>query len=57
MASDFVMFFLRMGLIITFWLFTWRLIEPRTRAMRIVRAAVLATGLFGIMTLLRVMGS
>jgi hypothetical protein len=57
MASDLVMFFLRMGLIVAFWLFTWRLIEPRTRTMRIVRAAVLATGLFGIMTLLRVMGS
>jgi hypothetical protein len=49
-------FVLRLSLIIAFWVFVWKLVEPRTQLMRIFRAALLLVGFLGILALLRVTG-
>jgi hypothetical protein len=51
-----LLFFLRTGLIVVFWAFIWRLVEPKTQLMRILRAALLVLGLLGIMAVLRLAG-
>jgi len=53
MLTNFITFVLRISLIVVLWAFVWRLIQPRTQLMRILRAAVLLLGLLGILFLLR----
>lgn len=47
---------LRMCLIAALWAFVWRLVEPRTQLMRILRAALLLLGLLGILAAIRATG-
>ena len=56
MFGDIVSFVLRILLIVALWAFVWRLLEPRTQLMRILRAAVLLLGLLGILVVLRMTG-
>ncbi len=56
MFGEIAFFVLRIGLIAAIWAFVWRLLEPRTQLMRIVRAAVLLLGLLGILVILRIAG-
>jgi hypothetical protein len=48
--------FLRLWLVIAFWVFIWWFVEPKTRYLRILRAALLVLGLSGILAVLRVVG-
>lgn len=45
---------LRMSLVAALWVFIWRLVEPRTQLMRILRAALLLLGLLGILAAIRI---
>ena len=54
--KQFLLFLLRMGLIVVLWAFIWRVVEPRTQLMRIFRAALLLLGLLGILVVLRLTG-
>jgi len=56
MFTDFVSLILRISLIAALWAFVWKLLEPRTQLMRILRAAVLLIGLLGILVILRIAG-
>jgi len=56
MFTNFISFILRISLIVAVWSFAWRLLEPRTQLMRILRAAVLLLGLLGILVVLRIAG-
>jgi len=56
MNASFISFILRISLIVAIWAFVWRLLEPRTQLMRILRAAVLLLGLLGILIVLRLTG-
>jgi len=47
---------LRIWLIVAFWAFIWRFVEPRTQLMRILRAALLLLGLLAILAVLRITG-
>jgi len=56
MFTDFISFILRISLIAALWAFVWKLLEPRTQLMRILRAAVLLLGLLGVLVVLRMTG-
>ena len=56
MFTDFVYLILRISLVVALWAFVWKLLEPRTQLMRILRAAVLLLGLLGILVILRIAG-
>ncbi len=56
MFTDFISFILRISLIAALWVFVWKLLEPRTQLMRILRAAVLLLGLLGLLVVLRMTG-
>jgi hypothetical protein len=56
MIVNIVLFVLRIGLIAVLWAFIWRVVEPRTQLMRILRAALLLLGLLGILVVLRLTG-
>lgn len=56
MLGSMVSFVLRLGLIAAFWVFVWRYVEPRTQAMRILRAVLLVFGLLGVMAALKLSG-
>jgi hypothetical protein len=57
MVGSIVLFVLRIGLIAVLWAFIWRVVEPRTQLMRILRAALLLLGLLGILVVLRLTGT
>ena len=50
-------FILRIGVMAMFWVFIWRMIDPRTQMMRILRAGLLVAGFLCILAVLRVIGS
>ncbi len=56
MFTDFISFILRISLIVVLWVFVWKILEPRTQLMRILRAAVLLLGLLGVLVVLRMTG-
>jgi hypothetical protein len=49
-------FVVRLWIIIAFWLFVWKVVEPKTQLMRVLRAALLVIGFLGILGLLRITG-
>jgi len=57
MFGEVVSFILRIGLVVALWGFVWSLVKPRTRLMRVVRAALLVVGLLGVLAVLRVAGT
>ncbi len=56
MLKDFVLFVLRLSLVVAIWAFIWRYIEPKTQLMRIMRAALLLLCLLGVMAVVRLIG-
>jgi len=56
MLRSLVYFALKVSLIVTLWTFVWHYVEPRTQAMRILRAALLVLGLLGILAMVRITG-
>ena len=56
MAGSLAYFVLKMALIVTLWAFIWRYVEPRTQAMRVLRAALLVLGLLGVLAVVRITG-
>ena len=56
MLTSVLYFALKLSLIVTLWLFVWHYMEPRTQAMRILRAALLVLGLLGILAVVRITG-
>jgi len=47
---------LRLAMLAAFWTFAWQLIQPRTQAMRILRAGLLLAGFLVIWGALRLTG-
>ena len=56
MFGSLVYFVLKISLIVTLWAFVWRYVEPRTQAMRVLRAALLVLGLLGVLAVVRITG-
>jgi len=56
MLKDFVLFVLRLSLVVAIWAFIWRYVEPKTQLMRIMRAALLLLCLLGVMAVVRLVG-
>jgi len=56
MLRSLVYFALKISLIVTLWTFVWHYVEPRTQAMRILRAALLVLGLLGVLAVVRITG-
>lgn len=56
MLGNLLYFALKLALIATLWAFVWRHVEPRTQAMRILRAAILVLGLLGILAIVKITG-
>ncbi|UCC98048.1 MAG: hypothetical protein JSW66_19640 [Phycisphaerales bacterium] len=56
MFGNILYFALKVSLIATLWAFVWRYVEPRTQAMRILRAAILVLGLLGILAMVKITG-
>ena len=49
-------FIVRLWIIIAFWVFVWKVVEPKTQLMRVLRAALLVVGFLGILGLLKITG-
>lgn len=56
MLRSLVYFALKVSLIVTLWTFVWHYVEPRTQAMRILRAALLVLGLLGVLAVVKITG-
>ena len=56
MVGRVISFLLRIGLIAGIWVLIWRLVEPRTQLMRVLRAALLLLGLLAILAVIRITG-
>ena len=52
-----ISFILRIGFVIGLWGLVWSLIEPKTQAMRVLRAALLVLGLLGGWAILSIVGA
>jgi hypothetical protein len=57
MIADIVLFLLRMLLTAAIFGFVWTVMKPRTRSMRIVRAAVLVLCLLAVLAVIRATGA
>ena len=51
-----ILLVLRMSLIVTLWAFVWKIIEPKTQLMRVLRAALLVLSLLVILAMLKITG-
>jgi hypothetical protein len=56
MMGEQVLFILRQLIIAAVWVFVWRLVQPKTQAMRILRAALLILALLTVLAVTRVTG-
>jgi len=56
MLRNLVFFVLRISLIAALWASVWKLIEPKTQLLRVLRAALLVLGLLVILAMLKVTG-
>jgi len=54
MVRDVLSFVLRIGLIVGLWGLVWSFVEPKTQAMRILRAALLVLALLGVWAMLSI---
>jgi len=57
MLRDLLSFVLRMSLIAAVCAIVWRLVEPKTQLMRVLRAALLLACLLAVLALLRISGT
>jgi hypothetical protein len=53
MVGHFILFVLRICLIVVAWAFVWRLIEPKTKPARVLRAALLVVSLLVVLVVIR----
>ena len=56
MAYDLLYFILRLVVVIFFWIFVWKVIEPRNQLMKILRACLLVAGLVGFLLIIKAAG-
>ena len=56
MLLSIISFVLRISLIVVFWFFLWKFIEPRTLRMRLLRAALLVLGYACVLATLKITG-
>ena len=56
MFRSIVFFALRLSLVATTVAFVWRLVEPKTQLMRIVRSALLVLSLLAVLAVVKVTG-
>jgi len=56
MFRSIIFFVLRISLIAALWISVWKLIEPKTQLMRILRAALLVLGLLVVLAMLKITG-
>ena len=56
MFGNVISLVLRMLLIAALWAFVWRIVEPKTQFMRVLRAALLLVGLLVVLAVLRISG-
>jgi hypothetical protein len=56
MVGSLILFVLRICLIATIWAAVWRYVEPKTSAMRVVRAALLVIALLLTLATVRTLG-
>ena len=56
MFRSIILLVLRMSLIVTLWAFVWKIIEPKTQLMRVLRAALLVLSLLVILAMLKITG-
>lgn len=56
MVRNVISLLLRIGLIAGLWALVWRLVEPQTQLMRILRAALLVIGLLAVLAVIRFSG-
>ncbi len=57
MVRDILSFVLRIGLVVGLWGLVWSFVEPKTQAMRILRAALLVLSLLGVWAMLSIAGA
>jgi membrane-bound ClpP family serine protease len=57
MVREVVSFVMRAGLVIGIWGLIWSVAEPKTQAMRILRATLLVLSLLGVWVLLSITGA
>ena len=57
MVREFISFVMRAGLVIGLWGLIWSVAEPKTQAMRILRATLLVLSLLGVWALLSITGA
>ena len=56
MVRDIITFVLRIGLVVGLWGLVWSFVEPKTQALRVLRAALLVLGLLGVWAILSIAG-
>jgi hypothetical protein len=56
MVGSFILFVLRMCLIATIWAAVWLYVEPKTRVMRVIRAALLVVALLLTLAAMKTFG-
>ena len=54
MVRHVISFVLRIGLVVGMWGLVWSFVEPKTQALRILRAALLVLGLLGVWAVLSI---
>jgi hypothetical protein len=57
MVREVILFVMRAGLVIGLWGLIWSVAEPKTQAMRILRATLLVLSLLGVWVLLSITGA
>jgi len=53
MGEGVIVFVLRLALVVVLWHLVWRLVQPKTQAMRILRASLLVVSLLAALALTR----
>ena len=56
MAYDLFYFGLRLAVVASFWVFIWKLIEPRNQLLKILRASLLVAGFIGFLLIIKAVG-
>ncbi|MBN2136548.1 MAG: hypothetical protein JW720_01955 [Sedimentisphaerales bacterium] len=57
MVREMISFVLRLGLVIGLWGLVWSFVQPKTQAMRVLRAALLVLGLLVVCAVLSIAGA
>lgn len=57
MVRDVIELVFRIGLVVGLWGLIWSFVEPKTQALRVLRAALLVLGLLGVWAILSLAGA